>query len=130
MSAVPTAACAGTPSRRISRGVVSEPAPTPVSPIATAIMNPSATAMTLLVGLYVDSAFELAALPAPRTRIVRIEWQGSARLAPNTGVALFVQREDRNPAAGQVGPDLAGRPVRQRADLAQRLATRKLEIVD
>ena len=42
ISAVPTACFVGMPSKRMSRGVVMDPAPTPVSAMKTAMMNPSA----------------------------------------------------------------------------------------
>src|SRR5437879_2146187 len=98
--------------------------------MATAMMNPRATAMAGLLSLNVDSAFELFSLPTPGTRVVRLERQRSAWAAAAAGVALLVQRENRNPAARQIGPDFAIRPVRERADLAQRLAAGQPEIVN
>src|ERR1700722_12451789 len=126
MSDVPTAIRAGTPRARISKGVVSVPAPTPVSPIAIAITNPSAYAMRSkepLIGLNVDAALQLGFdLPASRARVVRIERQIRAWLAADAGVSQIVQRQRRNLVPIQIIPHVAVGPGGKRTHFFENFA--------
>src|SRR5258708_19118225 len=69
-----------------------------------------------LFGLNVNAAFEFAlALPAAGTRIVRVERQVGARLAPDAGVAHIVERQRRDVGAAEGGPHVAVGPRGRRA---------------
>src|ERR1700734_3773011 len=88
-NAVPTACAGGTCMKRIRTGAVITPAPTPVTPMATAIINPS----TISIGLFalnVDAALQLMAAPAAGARVVGIQRRRGARRATYAGVALIV----------------------------------------
>src|SRR4051812_34801834 len=124
ISAVPTAIGAGTCINRISTGAVTEPAPTPVRPTASAIRNPSVISSMGSVRLDVDSALELPPAPTPRTRILRIRRARGARLTSNTRVALLVQRQERQSLSLHIGPHLRPRPLRQGTHFLQRLPRR------
>src|SRR5277367_7118328 len=97
-SAVPTALIGGTCKKRMSTGAVMMPAPTPVTPMATAIRNPR----TISIGLItrdVDSALELASRPAARAQVFGIHWRRGAGLAADAGIALVVERKNGDAAA-------------------------------
>src|ERR1051326_2128835 len=128
ISAVPTHSFAGSPNSRINRGVVSDPAPTPVRAMNTAITNPSANSTWSSARLNMDTALQLTfSLPASGARIFGIDRQSRAGLAADAGVAQIVERQRRNIVSGQVGPDIAIGPLGQRADFFEHLPARQLE---
>ena len=94
------------------------PAPTPVTPIATAIMKPR-TISTWLFALDVYAALQLLAAPAARARIIRINGGRGARRATNAGVTLIVKRQHGDAAALQVRPHVGVGPIGQRAHFQQ-----------
>src|SRR3954470_3499030 len=104
MSAVPTACGAGMWRNRISTGVVMTPAPTPVSPIAAAITNPSKNSMDSSLRLNVDAAFQLVTTPPARPRIVRVRRRLGAGLAPDARVPQVVQGQGGDLVLFQVSP--------------------------
>src|SRR5271163_60285 len=83
-----------------------------------------------LLCLNVNPAFELLAVPAAGARVCGIEGQFGARRAADAGVALFVKRQLRNLVRGEVFPNLAIGPHRQRTDLLYFFAAGELELLD
>src|SRR5205814_7597534 len=83
-----------------------------------------------LLRLDVNPAFQLLPLPAAGARIVRVERRRRTRLAPDTGVAHLVQREQLNAVLLGVGPHVLHRPGRQRAHTLDHLSTREPERLD
>src|SRR5580658_2005819 len=114
--------------KRIKTGAVMTPAPTPVTPIATAMMKPR-TISTWLFALDVNAALQLLAAPAARARVIGIDGRRGARRAADAGVALIVERQRRDAAALQVGPHIGVGPVGERAHFEQLMAGGQLEII-
>src|SRR6185437_5162312 len=102
------------------------PAPTPVSAMKTAMTNPirystlrtSTACVTLLFRcLDVNAAFHFAAGPAAGARIVRIERERCARLAPDRRITACIQRQQRNSELFARVPHIRRSEVRQWAQL-------------
>src|SRR5688572_4236971 len=83
-----------------------------------------------LLGLYMNPALELLALPAAGPRVRRVERKRRARLAADTREAEVVERKQRNPVVFRVRPDVLRRPRRQRGDPLDHLAARQPEPLD
>src|SRR5438034_1204014 len=77
-----------------------------------------------------DPAFELLPLPAAGARVRRIEGRRCARLAPDAGEAIFVQRKQRDVVRLCVVPDVFGRPGGERTDFLEDLASWQGERLD
>src|SRR5262249_51285876 len=102
------------------------PAPTPVTPMATAIRNPRMISIPLLAR-NVDAALQLMPAPAARPRILRILRRRRTWRASDAGVTSFVQRKHRNVAPLQIAPHFRIGPGCQRAYLQQLLTARQTE---
>ena len=71
------------------------------------------------------SAFELRSVPSAGPGIIRIRWEGRARLASDAEVSFVVLRQMRDSADNRVLPHLLPIPVREQAHLPQILARRQ-----
>ena len=101
-----TATGAGTPRNNTRTGTVMVPAPTPVSAINIAMINPMIYCIQppcscLLVlfhgcGFDMNAAFNLAASPTTGARIVGILRKRRARFAADGRVAALIERQQRN----------------------------------
>src|SRR4051812_13855396 len=84
--------------------------------------KPKAQTLSLRLHLHVYPALQLLAAPAAGPVVAGLARQGRARLAADARVPELVERQERDLVRPRVGPDVAGVPVRQRADLAEHLA--------
>src|SRR3981081_1566428 len=123
-SAVLTAISTGTCRKRINRGAVMTPAPTPLSAITTAMQNPMTKSIfdtlsdCVLRGLQMDAALLFPTTPTSGAGIVGVEGQAGAGFAADAGVAVVVETEKWNVVLSGVVPDILCGPLGKRADLA------------